>query len=302
MQLIEKPSILVTSLGRTGTEFFAKFFADMIPNSTSLHEPDIFQNAGVENKLARYFLQVRQAGAWRMVVLKAMGMWTLVKLSDGRFTGALSREQAIKKLYFQRNSFINQAAGNTYVEANIGYYGLLDITSELFQNHRAIYVVRNARDWIRSHMNWGEFYGKTGIRKLISHNWPAASELPDDPYYEKWDRLTRFEQLCWAWTRLNEYALNTIAKNPSARIYRFEDIFLKEKKYEVLEDLVNFATSLPGLDQDDLGSTAGWLERKIHQSSDGFPAWENWTREQRKIFEQTCGSLMEKLGYKISVS
>ena len=51
MQVIEKPTILITSLGRTGTDFFAKLFAHVLPNCTSLHEPDIIQNVGVDDIL-----------------------------------------------------------------------------------------------------------------------------------------------------------------------------------------------------------------------------------------------------------
>ena len=85
MEKIEKPTILVTSLGRTGTDFFAKFFASIIPDCTSLHEPDIIQNTGVNDKLAHLMEQVRRAGVWRMLFLKVLGKWTLVKLSDSRF-------------------------------------------------------------------------------------------------------------------------------------------------------------------------------------------------------------------------
>jgi hypothetical protein len=297
--MIEKPSILITSLGRTGTEFFARFFAEILPDSTSVHEPDIFQNTGVENKWRHYLQQVRRAGMWRMVFLKAIGKWTLVNLSDAKFVGRLNHEKAIRLLNDQRKSFIHTMPGSIYVEANIGYYGLLDITPQVFREHRAVYVVRDGRDWIRSHMNWGEFYGKTGIRKIISHNWPAASDLSNDPYMDKWDSLSRFEQLCWAWTRLNEYALDTVSKNPNVRVFQFEKIFMGEQRYQVLDELLAFAASLPGIDPLRIGSPKGWLERKIHQSSEGFPAWENWTDDQKRQFKYLCGPLMEKLGYKI---
>lgn len=295
--MIEKTTILITSLGRTGTEFFARFFAEILPDSTSIHEPDIFQNTGVGNKWLHYVHQVRRAGIWRMVFLKALGKWTLVKLSDERFLGKFSREQAVRELNAQRLGFIQKMPGSVYVEANIGYYGLLDVTPHVFRQHKIIYVVRDGRDWIKSHMNWGEFYGKKGVRKLISHNWPEASSLPNDPYADKWHMLSKFEKLCWAWTRLNEYALKSIKHNPHARIFRFEDIFLGNARYQVLNKLVAFATSQPDIDLDQIGSTEGWLERKVHQSEEGFPSWDDWTQEQKYQFERICGPLMGKLGY-----
>lgn len=297
--MIKKNSILITSLGRTGTEFFARFFSKLLPDSTSLHEPDIFQNTGVENKWLHYLHQVRRAGIWRMVTLKALGRWTLVKLSDDKFLGRIAPGQATLRLNFQRKAFVAALPGSIYVEANIGYYGLLDITPRVFQEHRAIYIVRDGRDWVRSHMNWGEFYGKKGVRKWISHNWPPASAVAHDPYAEQWDSFSRFEKLCWAWARLNEYALGTLSNNPNVRVFKFEEIFSGKGRYQTLNDLVFFTTSQPGIDPSRIGSTAGWLERKSHQSPQSFPAWEDWSTEQQYHFERLCGPLMEKLNYPI---
>jgi hypothetical protein len=298
MQTIEKPTILVTSIGRTGTEFFSRFFADIIPDCTSLHEPNtIVVTNHIDNRFEQYIQQVRRAGIWRMVFLKALGKWDLAKLSDSRFLGTLSHHQVVNNLHGQRMNFISKMPGSVYVEANLGYYGLLDVIPDVFKHHKEIYIVRDGRNWVRSMLNWGEFYWKTGIRKYISHKWPTASDIPGDLYAEKWHNLSRFEKLCWAWTKLNEYALETAGKNPHARVFHFEKIFLEEDRYEYLNDLVGFATSLPGIDPQYIGVTDGWLEKKIHQSSEKFPGWEKWTAEQKRQFEQMCGPLMEKLGY-----
>ena len=297
--MIDKPSILITSLGRTGTEFFARLFAEIMPDATSLHEPDIFQNTGVENKRIQLLQQVRRAGPWRMVFLKALGRWTLVKLSDAKFLGQLNELQAARALIGQRKGFIEGMPGSVYIEANIGYYGLLDITSQVFREHRAVYVVRDGREWVRSHMNWGEFYGKKGLRKLISHNWPAANRVHGDPCGPQWDGFSRFERLCWAWSRLNQYALDCLSGNSNARVFFFEKIFSGEERYEVLEDLVTFATSLSGAHSIPPHSLEGWLEKRTHQSPAGFPAWEAWSEGQKRHFERLCGPLMEQLGYRL---
>jgi hypothetical protein len=301
MPLIEKNTILITSTGRTGTEFFSRFFADILPDNTSLHEPNtIVLTSHTDNILGQYIQQIRRAGIWRMVFLRALGQWSLVKLSDARFLGKLSDYQAVRKLYDQRADFVSQLPGSIYVEANLGYYGLLDIIPSVFKNHREIYIVRDGRDWIRSMMNWGEAYGKRGIRKYFSHRWPGAGDIPNDPYAEKWNSFSQFEKLCWAWRRLNEYAVETAPKNPCVRLFHFEKIFSGEKRYQYLNDLVTFATSLPGIDSRSIGKIDGWLEHKIHQSSNQFPNWKKWTTDQKCQFKEMCGPLMEELGYKIS--
>ena len=40
--MIKKPTVIITSLGRTGTQFFSTFFGQVLPDCTSLHEPDIW--------------------------------------------------------------------------------------------------------------------------------------------------------------------------------------------------------------------------------------------------------------------
>ncbi|PWB71729.1 MAG: hypothetical protein C3F07_13290 [Anaerolineales bacterium] len=295
--MIKKDTIIVTSIGRTGTEFFAKFFADIIPDCTSLHEPDIVQFVGVESRIRQFIQQIRQAGAWRVLFLKPFGKWSLVKLSDARFLGVMDYAHAVKKLYTQRAAFIQSMPGSVYVESNIGYYGLSDIASSVFQNQRIIYIVRDGRDWVRSSMNWGEIYGKRGLRKIFSHIWPIAKDLPDDPLAEKWDTLSRFEKLCWVWARLNEFALNALDQNPNARMFKFEEIFSGEERYQYLDGLLRFTAALPSINTMELGRTTGWLERRIHQSSAEFPGWEDWSYQQKSQFKDTCGTLMERLGY-----
>jgi hypothetical protein len=299
MSSIEKNVIIITSLGRTGTDFFAKLYSAILPDAIAVHEPDIFQNTGIQNKWGDYLQRVRRAGVWHAVVLKALGKWTLVKISDEKLLGSLSPTQAALALLEQRRSFVKNMPGSIYVESNIGYYGLLDITPQVFENHKAVFIIRDGRDWVRSHMNWGEFYGKKGLRKLISHNWPPASALPLDPYAKIWDALSRFEKLCWAWARLNKYALETLAGNPHVRVFQFEQIFSEEGRYRTLNNLVEFTTKQPGVDPAKIGDVSGWLERPTHQSRDGFPAWEGWTREQQNFFKEVCGALMEETGYQI---
>lgn len=296
--MIERATILVTSLGRTGTEFFARLFSEIIPDGISLHEPDIIQNVGVQNKLKNYLQQIRCAGAWRMVVLKSLGKWTLVKLSDSRFVGSIDDKNAISALYSHRKSFIQKMPGSIYIESNIGFYGLLDIIPFVFENSRTIFLVRDGRDWIRSHLNWGEAYNKKLFRKLVSHNWPTAIDIDDKEFAQEWNTFSRFEKLCWAWMRLNEYALETLVKNEHVRFFQFEKIFLGKQGYDYLNDLVSYVTSQPGIDPNSIGLTSGWLEKKGHMSSNQFPSWEDWSKDQKDQFVRICGPLMEKLGYK----
>jgi hypothetical protein len=295
--VIEKPCILISSIGRTGTEFFAKLFGSMVPASVSLHEPDIIKGPGVQDRVLEYGGQLRRAGPWRLLILKALGRWTLVTISDLRFRRALGSVDASRRLLAARRSFVAGMPGAVYVESNLGYYGLLDLLPEVFTNHRAIYLVRDGRDWVRSALNWGEVYGKSGLRKLLGHAWPTARDRKGDPLAAAWDQLPKFERVCWLWVSLNRFALENLPANPNARLFRFEDVFVRPRGREQLDALVRFATEHLDIASSAVGSTAGWLDRRIHESTGGFPAWPEWTIEQKTRFEDICGPFRRELGY-----
>jgi hypothetical protein len=297
--MIDKPSILVTSLGRTGTQFFSRLFDHIIPGCDSFHEPDVIQYAGEKNRISPLLSRIKDAGIYNMILLKLLGKWSLIRLSDGRVKREINKREAARNLYRQRAKFIQSKSGNVYIESNVGYYGLLDVLPDVFSYSKTIFIVRDGREWVRSTLNWGEIFGKKGIRRLFAHRWPTAKDFPDSPYYENWHQLSRFEQICWVWSTLNQYALDTIDKNPNARMFHFEKIFSGNNKYTYLDQLIDFAITLPTISPNSIGRADGWLENKIHTSTGIFPAWDNWKKEQKRQFEQICGPAMKKLGYKI---
>ncbi len=298
--MITLPTIVVTSLGRTGTKFFQLLFDAILPQATSLHEPDYLnfgQYEGTGTRIAEVARQIREAGARNMLVRKPLGRWSLVALSDARLRGELSDAEAAQRVLQQRRDFVRAQRGAPYIESSSAYYGLIDVLPHVFQRHRVAYILRDGRSWVRSKMNWGNMYDKRGLRRLVSRTWPTALDLPDDPYRERWEAMSRFERICWSWTRLNEQALLAVERNPDARTFKFEEIFKSEERYTHLETMVEFLVALPGMEGLTLGPLDGWLDRKVHQSEARFPAWEGWTAEHRRQFTEICGPLMERAGY-----
>lgn len=297
--MIEKPTIVITSLGRTGTKFFAELFNDIIPTSTSLHEPDILNFSLKKGKGIKYLKkQIKESGASNLIIKKAFGQWSLVKTSDKRFLKTINFDTVKKDLIRQRKNFISTCKGSYYIESNVGYYGLLDILPYVFSRHKAVYIVRDGREWVASNMKWGEMYGKGRLRKIFAHNWPEAKDVADDEYHDKWREMNRFEKLCWAWHKLNAFAIKNAENNPYAKWIRFEDVFISRDRYENLEKLVRFLTDMPDK-KIPWTSINGFLDKRIHQSSGYYPEWNKWQPSQQKIFQEICGDLMCKLGYEM---
>jgi hypothetical protein len=298
--MIKKPTIIITTLGRTGTKFFHELFEEIIPDTTSLHEPDYLnfgQYRGARKRIRQAIRQIQESGASNLIIRKSLGKWSLIELSDARVRRELGYAEAVQQVLNQRREFIQSQSGSVYVESSSAYYGLIDVLKDVYEQHRIVYIIRDGRDWVRSKMNWGKMYDKGRIRSIFSHTWPTALEIESDSYRAKWGTMSIFEKRCWAWVRLNEYALGTIQENPSARVFRFEDVFQSEDRYQHLEDLVQFVTTFPHAEPIATGSLEGWLDRQIHQSVARFPPWEEWSTEHKQQFRTICGPLMRKLDY-----
>lgn len=298
--MIEKPVIVITSLGRTGTLFFASLFNQLWPEATALHEPDYFnfgQYKGARAKLRETARQIGESGFANLVLRKMLGKWNLVALSDGRIKGRISREAAARQLRQQRAQFVAGRAGDIYVESSSAYYGLLDVLPLVFAHHRAVFIVRDGRDWVRSKMNWGHMYQKQGWRARISYTWPTALDFPDDPWRESWTKMSRFARICWAWAKLNSFALDTLSQNQDARVFRFEALFDAESGDHALAELVDFAGGCANIPAASPNALSSLLTQPTHQSQGAFPHWSAWDAAQRRQFAELCGPLMDRLGY-----
>jgi len=299
-RIIQKPSIIICSLGRTGTKFFYTLFSKILPESSAFHEPDVFnfvQYRRNRERVREVRQQLKESGVSNLVIRKALGRWSLISISDARFCGRIDYSESLRRLVDQRKHFVHSQKGEIFVESNVGYYGLIDVLNQAFQSHRVVYLIRDGRSWVRSQLNWGEMYGKGGIRHLLAHNWPGAEDLKKDEYHFNWRAMSQFEKLCWAWLRLNQYALRTIQENPNAKLFYFEDIFESKNKGRNLAKIVKFATGVANNTDIDSVNLETWLERPIHQSRPKFPPWNDWTNEQKMKFWRICGEFMNRLGY-----
>lgn len=298
MEKIRKPTGIITSLGRTGTKFFAGVMRKVSSDITSLHEPDVFHlSYRLGHTIADLISQIRAVGTDNLILKKLAGKWALIDLSDLRFYDQLSREETVRRFHKYRRNFIESRPGKVYIESNIGYYGLIDIVKDAFKYQRVAYIVRDGRDWVTSNMNWGEMFNKGLIRGTLGHSWPTAEKVNGDMYSHQWKDMDRFEKLCWAWARLNTYALETLSSNPEARVFVFEDIFYSQHKYAYLRELINFLLDFRESPPVELNSIMGALEEKVHASSGTFSNWENWGDERIQSFNKICGELMERLDY-----
>lgn len=241
--------------------------------------------------------QIKDSGFTNLLIRKSFSEWSLIELSDKRLCQKVTDIQAIKGLISQRAKFISSKKESIYIESNSGYYGLIDLVPSVYKRYRLAFLVRDGRDWVRSWMNWGFMYDKNILINKISHSWPTAEEVPNDPCATQWRSMDRFSRICWAWATINGFAIKTVQNQENSRVFCFEDIFNNNNSAEPFKEIVNFCLSDEIIEEYSLAPAESWFQKQVHGSAGVFPHWREWTTEQNDTFMKICGPLMEQLGY-----
>ncbi|MBE9541763.1 MAG: sulfotransferase [Proteobacteria bacterium] len=294
-EVFKKHCIFITSAGRTGTHFFGQNMMHLIEDCSSVHEPDVF----AYRLPLKTFKRIREFGLLKMTVGKFLPRYSFKGLGIARISGRISDTEAVMCLRRMRfNTFENLRKG-VYLEANFQLSEVADLIPLAFPNARIVYILRDPRSWVRSWMNMrGYIYSSRDIRSWFKNMRLTPYHFKDDPYQKRWKKMTRFEKLCWLWSREHAYALECAEKTEAVKVFRFEDLFEKNGDCEIMEQLLQFITEFSD------GFKANWtlrpeiLKQKTNESVRGsFPEWTEWTSEQVKLLDEHCGSLMRKLGY-----
>ncbi|MBD3310420.1 hypothetical protein GF351_04330 [Candidatus Woesearchaeota archaeon] len=295
--MIKKKTIFIISGGRTGTKFFARLFQKVLPDCVSCHEPDTLYLRSFS--LEHYLFVFRHFGFFSSGFGKLFGKRGMRSLSNHNVTGTRARKDIVNSLRRQREDFVNSFPQEFYVESNNQLYGLVDIIPEVFSNYRIICIVRDGKDWVRSRMNHKIWFSRTDIMNLFGKRLnPHMFSHGQQKFQKTWNRMSRFEKICWSWVQINRFQIEMARKDKNATVVRFEDIFKAKDRYKNLEKLLEFATSMDN--RPILGSWRGILEKRINVSKKegGFPGYKHWSDEQKRQFHDICGSLMQELGYK----
>lgn len=159
------------------------------------------------------------------------------------------------------------------------------VVTKQFPEAQQFLLSRHPSGFVRSLMGWAQFYSAESVGAY------ALAPLPGEDLHEDWPRLTRFEKCCWAWHDTYSRLLQDI---DASRYLLLEDIAVD---YSAFKDKLDTPLGL-GLDH------ATW-QAVVSQPSPNstktyeFPAYGDWSPEQKAAFARICGSTMEALGYAV---
>lgn len=242
--LIDKPVGLVVSGGRTGTSFFAEKLPILIPGSIGFHEPETIHKGRVMSDAA---FVLREFGFYHGVIGKLRNTRGVRSLSHKAITGQFSRSQLIEHFDYQRREFYEGKAANLVIEANYGFYGVLDILPNIFANYRVAAVIRDPATWIDSYLkrNTAQYGRNDWISRLGLRITPA--DIGDNATAELWPNLAVAEKLAWFWNLLYGCIEAASDTDKDIRIFRFEDLFLSSNREEYIRQLATFMAGASAL-------------------------------------------------------
>jgi len=133
------------------------------------------------------------------------------------------------------------------VEVTPFFFSLLGPMGDLWPAARLVVVIRHPLDYcLSAYGHWGGWYSGPGDEKFRVR----ATDFPDDPYHDAWDRLSRAEKIAWLWRYQNMVMCHDLP--PDGLLVRFEDIF--SPPYAGMARLLEFLGLDPRVDAATMGA------------------------------------------------
>lgn len=179
-----------------------------------------------------------------------------------------------------------------YIDSNNQLYALLTLAPDIYPGLRIIHLVRDPRDYVRSHINWSRHRPKSFIANYLTPFWQPNAWLLKEMPLTKWLRLTQFERYSWIWNFKNRLIGQMEGSEiPYLRI-RFEDFFGSP------EPLFHFNQLLEFLGLATVSGIEAYFQHPVNPTKGkSFPKWRLWSQVQCQQLDDFCGSTMAEYGY-----
>ena len=243
----------IISTGRTGTKFLAKFFNE-IGKSIAVHEPNP----------------------------------DFLKLAINYAQKKVNKEKTKEKLDLYRRPLarkIKRSPFNTYIESNNRLFSLIEPLTDVFENFKIIHIVRDGRDYVRSGMSRDWYTPNDDELRLKS------SMFPDDPYFNVWNKMNRFEKICWRWQKKDNFIYEDLKTVENSIRIKFRDIF-NSKDHNGLFKIADYI----GISKTETSKMIDeMINKKVNNNKQyEIPRWPEWSKNKRKKFNQIAGKHMNK--------
>lgn len=286
--MIKKPVGLIISAGRTGTNFLGSRIEEILPCSSSFHEPDLI------HKWPDIFRAIQYFGLYKGFIGKILRRTGPRNVSRRLIRGEITSLEAGLCLKRERKKFYEKQQTNIVIEANYAFFGLLTALPYAFQNYRAAIIVRDPRTWISSWLHHNPIYGKNNVVDRFKLGRLNPTDTKEYKIQEMWDSLDISEKLAWFWNFVYSTAVKISLTDPNIRIFSFEDMFCNKYRCNYFKYFINFLISFeeysfkPNIPDN-------FLSIPINTSLINTNYY--FKKSPEEASKKWCSPLMEKLGY-----
>jgi len=289
---LKKDVVFIVSGGRTGTRFFGDLLSQMVADSFSVHEPDVF-----EGFTRRTWERMETFGLYHMVIGRLLGKTGIRNLSQQYLSGTLDLDSLAEAVRNHRLDYFGSVNPSLIVESYSQWYGILPSLPLVFPSYKVVGIIRDPRTWVASNTNHGAQYGpkdlvaKLGLRRL------DPEMIGDREFEGKWSSMSAFQKLCWNWKIIYGLIADFVETDPNSKAYRYEDLFQDTSPEGEISHMFDFLTDFPGrrytYNLDD-----SLLQKPLHAAGRAnFPDWPEWDTTHACQLNDICGTLMEQFGY-----
>jgi hypothetical protein len=165
------------------------------------------------------------------------------------------------------------------------------IISEKYPNVYIVHIVRDARAFVRSYLNWMQSRVKSLVANKVVVGWHPSGYFTGEMSWQQWRGMDAFERVCWHWTYKNGLLESLFAGGDRYLRVRFEDLF-SEGGPKTLNQTLGFL----GIPWEERFRTM--LRRRRNVSCPkSCPPWESWSHGRKRRLADICGEKMSEYGY-----
>jgi hypothetical protein len=268
--------ILITSTGRTGTNWLGRYLGS-ITDSYSVHEPDTFN---IRTPLVN-FKRLKDVGINTFIIGKLNNSLGSRNINTNYLNNKISQQTAFS-MYLRSRRFLRKLPDNIrYVEANPQLFGMIEVFAKYFEKFKSVILVRDPRTWVRSNLRKEQLFNKRDLVLKLGLN-------RYDP--TKGQNLISFEKLLGYWKNVNTILLNQAIYSDSL-VLKYEDVFFNNRVGLMM--LIKFIN--PSYKTDEIGDII--LNRVNKVEYNQFPDWPEWNEFYVKKMHNICGDMMQELDY-----
>jgi hypothetical protein len=245
--------VFIISTGRTGTKFLARFL-NQFREVYATHEP----------------------------------YPDFLPMAIDYARGRVAEDVAVERMMRLRRALRRHTArrgARIYVESNNRLFSLIAPLRRAFGRIKVVHIVRDGRDYVRSGMSRVWYTDRDRAPRL------RASYFPEDPCFADWDRMSRFEKICWRWQKKDGFIQAGLDALEDYISLKFEDIF-KDPEHAGMRRMLDYI-GLPAEAAE--RGLARMMDRKVNSTrSHAIAKWTEWDSGLIDSFERIAGAHMRR--------